>query len=104
VVAELEDRRSRTWATVLIDRRYLPVLMDHFGRHFQLDGTHSDDRARARVGAPTPLDLARNLAGWGSQVEVVEPEAVRRHLGRISRELAELYGQVADNGTAVPPA
>src|SRR5947207_4639113 len=33
VVGEVEERRSRTWATVLIETRFVPILRDHFGRH-----------------------------------------------------------------------
>lgn len=100
VVAELEDRRARTWATVLIDPRHLAVLRDHFGRHCEEVGLDSDGRARVRVAAPTPLDLARNLAGWGQQVEVTEPATVRRQLARISSELGDLYVGGPDAGSS----
>jgi len=46
---------------------------------------------RVRVGAPTPLDLARQLAGWGALIEVEEPAAVREILGRIGAELVARY-------------
>ncbi len=91
VVGEMEQRRSRTWATVLIERRFVDILRDRFGRHCQDAGEADDGRARMRVAAPTPLDLARNLAGWGGQVEVLEPDAVRDQLARIGRELATAY-------------
>src|SRR5438067_3247266 len=93
VVGEVEQRRSRTWATVLIEARFVPILRDHFGRHChagrQLD---HDGRARVRVAAPTPLDIARNLAGWGALIEVVEPRTVQLELARIGAELAGRYG------------
>src|SRR5207244_2708455 len=38
VVEEIEQRRSRTWAAVLIDPRFVPVLRDQFGRHTRVDG------------------------------------------------------------------
>jgi predicted DNA-binding transcriptional regulator YafY len=90
VVGEVEQRRSRTWATVLIDPRFVPILRDHFGRHCHVEGAGEADggRARVRLGAPTPLDIARNLAGWGAAVEVVDPPPVRAELARIGRELA----------------
>jgi predicted DNA-binding transcriptional regulator YafY len=95
VVDEMEDRRSRTWATVLVDQRYLPVLRDRFGRHFHTEDLLDDGRARVRVGAPIPLDLARNLAGWGGLVDVEGPLEVRELLARIGAELTERYA-VAD--------
>lgn len=96
VVNEMEERRSRTWATVLVDARYLPVMQDRFGRHCRTEDLLDDGRARVRVGASIPLDLARNLAGWGGLVEVEGPPEVQKLLARIGAELAERYG--ADTG------
>ena len=91
VVDAMEDRRSRTWATVLVDARYLPVMRDRFGRHCHTEDLLDDGRARVRVGAPIPLDLARNLAGWGGLVDVEGPPEVRELLARIGAELTERY-------------
>jgi predicted DNA-binding transcriptional regulator YafY len=96
VVDEMEERRSRTWATVLVDARYLPVMQDRFGRHCHTEDLLDDGRARVRVGAPIPLDLARNLAGWGGLVEVEGPPEVRRLLARIGAELVERYRGAPD--------
>jgi predicted DNA-binding transcriptional regulator YafY len=92
VVGEVERRRSRTWATVLIEPRFVGVLRDQFGRHCRMDGETADGRARVRLAAPTPLDIARNLAGWGALIEVVEPGSVQAELARIGAELAGRYG------------
>ena len=54
-------------ATVLIDRRFVPVLRSQFGRHAEVTGEHDDGRARVRVSAPTPLTIAQHLAGWGAR-------------------------------------
>jgi predicted DNA-binding transcriptional regulator YafY len=95
VVGEVEQRRSRTWATILIEARFVPILRNHFGRHCHADSQfHDDGRARVRVAAPTPLDIARNLAGWGALIEVVEPRTVQLELARIGAELAGRYGSV----------
>lgn len=91
VVGEVERRRSRTWATLLIETRFVPVLRNHFGRHCETEAELDDGRSRMRVAAPTPLDIARNLAGWGAMVEVLEPPAVRTELARIGAELAARY-------------
>ncbi|UMG94468.1 WYL domain-containing protein [Nocardioides sp. TF02-7] len=92
VVAEMEERRSRTWATVVLEQRFVPVLRDHFGRHCHVEEERADGRALVRVAAPTPLDLARNLAGWGGLVDVQDPPEVRRVLARIGEELTTRYG------------
>ena len=91
VVDQMEERRSRTWATVLVEQRYLPVMRDRFGRHCHVDDLLDDGRARVRVGAPIPLDLARHLAGWGGLVEVEGPPEVRALLARIGAELTARY-------------
>lgn len=49
------------------------------------------NRARVRLAAPTALDIARHLAGWGALLEVAESEPVRAELARIGRELADRY-------------
>jgi predicted DNA-binding transcriptional regulator YafY len=92
VVGEVEQKRSRTWATVLIETRFVPILRDHFGRHCHTDAELDDGRSRVRIAAPTPRDIARNLAGWGSMVEVLEPPSVQAELARIGSELSGRYG------------
>jgi predicted DNA-binding transcriptional regulator YafY len=91
VVGEVERRRSRTWATVLVEARFVPVLRDQFGRHCHADGEADGRRARVRLGAPTPLDVARHLAGWGAMIEVLEPPSVQAELARIGAELTGRY-------------
>jgi predicted DNA-binding transcriptional regulator YafY len=88
IVDEIERRLSSTWATVLIENRYLGVLRVRFGRHCVVAGGEADGRVRVRVAAPTALDLARQLAGWGALAEVTEPAAVRAELARIGAELS----------------
>lgn len=104
VVGEVEQRRSRTWATVLIEARFVPVLRTHFGRHCHTDGEVDDGRARVRLAAPTPLDIARNLAGWGAMIEVVEPRSVQALLARIGTELASQYDLGGSDDLGPPTA
>jgi predicted DNA-binding transcriptional regulator YafY len=94
VVDEVEQRRSRTWATLLIPTRFAPILQDQFGELASrtVDEPVDTERTRMRVGAPTPLDIARKLAGWGALVEVEEPQAVREILHRLGVELIDRYG------------
>ncbi|MCW4353731.1 YafY family transcriptional regulator [Hoyosella sp. YIM 151337] len=91
VVEAVEVKRSRTWATVLIETGYVAILRDHFGRHCRVDADLDGGRSRVRVAAPTALDIARNLAGWGAMVEVLEPASVQAELARIGAELSQLY-------------
>ena len=98
VVGEVEDKRSRTWATVLIETRFVRILRDHFGRHCHTEADLDDGRSRVRIAAPTPLDIARDLAGWGAAVEVLDPPQVRAELARIGAELLGRYKPVAADG------
>ncbi|MER7370033.1 helix-turn-helix transcriptional regulator [Nonomuraea wenchangensis] len=91
VVGEVERRRSLVTAVVLVAERHAGILRDHFGRHCEVLGHEPDGRARLRVAAPMALSIAEQLAGWGAQVEVVEPEAVRAELARIGAELVARY-------------
>jgi predicted DNA-binding transcriptional regulator YafY len=93
-VEKLEKRRATLRATVLIDARLLPILQDRMGRHCEPAGIHDDGRARAYVTASRALDVARHLAGWGGDVEVVEPMSVRAELARIGAELVARNGIV----------
>jgi predicted DNA-binding transcriptional regulator YafY len=102
VVGEVEQRRSRTWATVLIEARFVPVLRAQFGRHCHAESVLGDGRARVRLGAPTPLDIARHLAGWGAMIEVAEPQSVQAELARIGAELAARYGGYTTSVTEDP--
>ncbi|QYC42282.1 HTH domain protein [Nonomuraea coxensis DSM 45129] len=95
VVGEVERRRSLVTAVVLVADRHAGILRDRFGRHCEVLGHEPDGRARVRVAAPMALSIAEQLAGWGAQVEVVEPEAVRAELARIGAELVARYAPEA---------
>ena len=71
--------------------RYVPILRDQFGVHCRVEQNLVDGRCLVALAAPTALDIARNLAGWGAMVDVVEPETVREQLARIGAELATQY-------------
>ncbi|HWS34220.1 MAG TPA: WYL domain-containing protein [Actinoplanes sp.] len=91
VAGEVERKRARTKAVLLIDDRFVWVLRDHFGQHCEVLEVLPDGRARVRVGAPEPRDIARSLSGWGAAVEVLDPPEVRAELARIGSELTRLY-------------
>jgi len=98
VVGEVEVKRSATWATVRVAPEHVRVLRDQFGRHTVVvdDGDPAggpEGRSTVRVAAPTPLDVARHLAGWGAQADVVGPPEVRAELARLGAELVAAHGR-----------
>ncbi|MDA3648095.1 WYL domain-containing protein [Saccharopolyspora indica] len=90
IAAEVEQRRSLVSAVVLVDAELFPVLRKRFGRHCEVV-ERTAGHVRARVTAHLARSLAEQLAGWGSAVEVLEPDSVRRELARIGRDLTERY-------------
>jgi predicted DNA-binding transcriptional regulator YafY len=96
VVDDIEQRRSLVSAVVELPGRRLPVLQDLFGRHCERLPALAGDRVRVRVAAHTVRSVAEQLAGWGDEVEVLDPEPVRRELARIGAELVLAYGGSAD--------
>ncbi|MCZ2263635.1 helix-turn-helix transcriptional regulator, partial [Isoptericola sp. QY 916] len=92
VVGEVEARRSATWATVRVAPEHVDVLRAQFGRHTVVVDGGDGARATVRVAAPTPLDVARHLAGWGAQADVVGPPEVRAELARLGAELVVAHG------------
>jgi predicted DNA-binding transcriptional regulator YafY len=93
VVDEVEHQRSHVSATVLIDANLLPYLRAQFGRRQCIVLTTPVDtpRLRAQLSAPTAALIAQRLAGWGAQVEVLDPPSVQSHLTRIAAELTARY-------------
>ncbi|MFC4909498.1 helix-turn-helix transcriptional regulator [Actinomadura gamaensis] len=91
VVTAMEARRATTTAVATLDVRYLPVLRDRFGRHCEVIA--HGDRVRVALTAPTALDLARQLAGWGDLVIVEEPRTVRDELAKLAAQLTTVYGR-----------
>lgn len=96
VVSYVEERRARVRATVVVRRRHLWVLRDHFGTYLDVLGdapaAGDEERIEVSLAAHTARSLAEQLAGWGSMIEVTGPEDVRRELARIGAELTAAYG------------
>jgi predicted DNA-binding transcriptional regulator YafY len=95
ISAELEQGRSGTAADVTLPTALVRPFRDVLGgRHVEELGTFTGDdgdRARLRVTSNTPGMLARQLAGWAPELEVVGPPVVREALAAIGRELSSRY-------------
>lgn len=92
-VDEVEQVRSGVAATVLAPARLVPILRGRFGRHCRVEAEAGDGTpARLVVAAHTATGLAEQLAGFGTTIEVLEPEGVRTELARLGADLAARYG------------
>ncbi len=92
IVANMEEQRVQVWVTVRVSARNAHGLRAQFGRDFAMGDELEDGRVEVRVGAPTAGRVAEQLAGWGGDLEVVEPEEVREQLASIGTALVAAYG------------
>jgi predicted DNA-binding transcriptional regulator YafY len=93
ITTELEGRRSGTSAEVTIPEALVTPLRDVLGaRHVEPVGEPVAGRARLRVTSNTPGMLARQLAGWAPEIDVLGPPEVRAALAAIGGDLADRYG------------
>jgi predicted DNA-binding transcriptional regulator YafY len=92
ITAELESRRSGTSAEVTLPVALTGPLRDVLGaRHVEHLGDADEGRVRLRVTSTTTEMLARQLAGWAPEVDVIGPPEVRAALAAIGSELAGRY-------------
>lgn len=91
VVDNIEQRRSPITATVLIATHRLHVLQRQFGRHCTPLDTQPDGRLRVQIAAHIPLSIAERIAGWGNDIEVLEPDSLKTELARLGKELLTRY-------------
>ncbi|MFI5502539.1 helix-turn-helix transcriptional regulator [Nocardia asteroides] len=87
IVTTMEGRRAAVAASVLVSPALAPILADQQGRNCTLLGAAPDGRVRATISADTAKMVARQLAGWGADVEVVGPPEVRTELVALGTEL-----------------
>lgn len=101
VVTQIEERRSRTTAVILVPERFLAVFQHQHGRHCTVVET-AGDNVKVELTAPRPLDIARNVAGWGGLITVESPDEVRDQLADIGAELLSRYRPASPAGRAAP--
>jgi predicted DNA-binding transcriptional regulator YafY len=98
VVAGFDGLRPQVHATIRLDARALPGLRAQFGADMALAETERpapDGRETVIVAGPSARVIAQHLAGWGSHIDVVEPDDVRTELVRIGHELVDAHAAPA---------
>ncbi|PWK81470.1 putative DNA-binding transcriptional regulator YafY [Lentzea atacamensis] len=99
VVTEVEQRRSETAAIMLVPARFVKIFQHMHGRHCTVLA-NIGEHVRVQLTAPRPLDIARNVAGWGGLITVESPDSVQEHLARIGAELVSRYPPASPAGPA----
>ncbi|HEV7679585.1 MAG TPA: WYL domain-containing protein [Candidatus Dormibacteraeota bacterium] len=92
----LQEQRHPHTATVLAPESLLPVLRYVLGTRVTPTGRAVDGgepgRIEVEVRERSAEMIARQLAGFGTRIEVVGPPDVREALARIGAELTQRYG------------
>jgi predicted DNA-binding transcriptional regulator YafY len=85
-VEEIERYRASVTATVRVPVDLTWYFLGQWGRHARV-AEKDDDMNVVVVGERSILAIARQLAGWGGAIEIVEPLALRQELIRIGEAL-----------------
>ncbi|MET0326584.1 MAG: WYL domain-containing protein, partial [Ilumatobacteraceae bacterium] len=93
IAETIEEFRTTVRAVVRIAPGPAVGLRQQFASSFTELRRLDDGRLEVEIGAARPGILAEQLAGWGAMIEVVGPDEVRDHLGRIGRELVARYAR-----------
>jgi predicted DNA-binding transcriptional regulator YafY len=93
-VEEIERYRASVTATVRVPADVTWFFLGQWGRHARVTDKQ-DDGNLVEVGGRSTAAIARELAGWGDAIEVIEPEALRDDLVRIGQALVRRHTQSA---------
>jgi predicted DNA-binding transcriptional regulator YafY len=88
----VEQLRAPLVATLVVDPGYVHVLRWIFGPRLTVGAPVDGGRVEAELRASRMEELAGDLAGFSSAVEVVAPAELRQELRRIGAELLAAYG------------
>ncbi len=103
IVTRVDELRATHRTTVVVDDAMLGYFTGMFGR--RVVAQEPCDRGSTVVlGTPEgrPLRIARELAGFGGSIEVLDPPEVRAELHRIGTELASGHADQASNVKPTP--
>jgi predicted DNA-binding transcriptional regulator YafY len=95
VIDRVEEARQPERARVLVPPAYMPWMRWVFGSRLRVGAAVPDDRVEVEVRGAHVHAIARDLSGFGSMVEVVDPTALRVRLRELGDELSALYADAA---------
>ena len=94
VTDRVEEVRQPERARVLVPPPHMPWMRWVFGPRLRVGAAGPDDRVEVEVRGANVYAIARDLAGFGTMVEVVEPPELRSRLRTLGDELCALYTDV----------
>jgi predicted DNA-binding transcriptional regulator YafY len=97
VAENVNELRRTVRAHIRVRREHLTPFRYQFGDDLEVGDERADGNFEVVVAGTGATMLAQQLAGWGTEIDVVGPAALRSELVRIGREL------VSRDDAAVPP-
>ena len=91
IAADVEELRTPARARAVVSSGSLSLLRFVFGRRIIIGPPHSDGRVEVELRSGGIRALAGEIAGFGSAIEVIEPDEIREILAGIGRELVAVY-------------
>lgn len=91
IAADVEELRTPARARAVVSSDSLSLLRFVFGRRIIIGPPHPDGRVEVELRSGSVRALAGEIAGFGSAIEVIEPDEIRELLAGIGRELVDLY-------------
>jgi predicted DNA-binding transcriptional regulator YafY len=91
VMSELDERRAPVRVKLRAAPHALGWLRAAFGTRMRTGDTDADGKVDVEVRAHSPFSATAELAGFGANIEVLEPDDVRGHLARVGAELTSIY-------------
>jgi predicted DNA-binding transcriptional regulator YafY len=93
VVAELDERRAPVHVKVRAQRHAVDWLRAVFGTRMRVGAERRDGRVDVELRVHHPQPAAAELAGFGANIEIVEPAEIRELLAQIGAELVRHYSR-----------
>lgn len=101
ITDEVDQQRMSVRARALVEADEVHLLRWMFGLRVRIGPAGPDGRVEVDIGGSDARALARELAGLGAVLEVLDPPEIRGHLRDIAAQLIERYGSAAP---AIPTA
>jgi predicted DNA-binding transcriptional regulator YafY len=99
---QVEARRSGASVRARVDPSALPRLRRLLGTRVAEGDIAPDGRIEVQLTGPSVRFVAVEVAGFGGQLELLDPPEARTALASLGQELTELYGGAPEPGDLAP--